>query len=73
MISRYFDFNIYSLKSIYQESNKMIESLVTLDQRKLLMWLYIRGYQKGINVENPDLFVFDWYICFGAVIKRGKD
>ena len=33
----------------------------------------MRGYQKGINVENPDLFVFDWYICFGAVIKRGKD
>ena len=25
------------------------------------MWLYMRGYQKGINVENPDLFVFDWY------------
>ena len=34
---------------------------------------YPHQFSGGMKQCIVDLFVFDWYICFGAVIKRGKD
>jgi hypothetical protein len=66
------DFNLFSLKSKYNENNKRIEKVMGEGKYKKLQEVLNKLYRDGIKVENPDLCILKPNLFF-AEAKKGRD
>jgi hypothetical protein len=66
-------FDLISNKSKYRSFNRMIETMITPIQLQAFKETLQTIRNKGIKVENPDLFVFNLETFFFAEAKKGKD
>lgn len=66
-------FDLISKRSKYDQFNKMIRSLVAIDQLNRFSKLVKLNLQSGYSIENLDLFVFNEKEYFFVEVKKGKD
>ncbi|MDD3840681.1 MAG: hypothetical protein PHP06_08960 [Clostridia bacterium] len=65
-------FDLISKRSKYDQFNKVIRSLVAIDQLNRFSKLLKLNLQSGYSIENPDLFVFNEKAFF-IEVKKGMN